>query len=156
MATAYGQVRFTESFGADLTNETIWYLTNKITVVSTLHRHRNWRVDPGEVGGATKRDYLGFFPNKWRGWTSRSSFALMMTTNLESQLTMSRKGKVRKSWEASRPFNKLPFWVWIRFYCPLIVYSINLKTTNFSDYMVCDSLVPRPSSFTDLLSTLPI
>ena len=42
LATAYDQVRFPESFGADLTKETIWYFTNKLTVVSTLHRHRKF------------------------------------------------------------------------------------------------------------------
>lgn len=60
LATAYSQVRFTENFGADLTNETIGYLTNKLSsVVSTLllslgvsgrsgevaeKRHRNGRL----------------------------------------------------------------------------------------------------------------
>ena len=50
LATAYSQVWFTENFGADLTNETTWHFTNKVTVVSTL-RHSGradsvvfWRV----------------------------------------------------------------------------------------------------------------
>ena len=39
LATAHSQVRFTENFGADLTNEAISYFTNKVTVVSSEERH---------------------------------------------------------------------------------------------------------------------
>ena len=36
LATTHSQVRFPENFGADLTNETILHLTNKVIFVSTL------------------------------------------------------------------------------------------------------------------------